>query len=176
MKYNWYYYNNIYTQDQCKEINELAHSNIVPHYTDRAPDWKNLKVSAILTDSMRDKLKTWFDISHQTNEEQFGYDVFGDPRTINLNEYNVGESYDWHLDCMEMGMTADIKFTSILNISTEPYVGGDLELFERRNVKIDTLAPGSILIFPTVFYHRVLPIISGKRTTLSMWFTGPAWK
>jgi PKHD-type hydroxylase len=72
---------------------------------------------------------------------------------------------------------ADIKFTSILNLSTKPYTGGELTLFLGNEVLVDMLnTPGSLIVFPSFYYHKVSKVTSGERCTLSSWWYGPNWK
>jgi PKHD-type hydroxylase len=97
---------------------------------------------------------------------------------INYNTYhqdNNGE-YGWHKD-VELDKIYDIKLTVIANVSTASYTGGEFDLFMNGPVHVQQLdEPGSVLIFPSYFAHRVRPVISGTRKTISMWIKGPNFR
>ena len=81
-----------------------------------------------------------------------------------------------------MEAPSDIKLTCLLNLSEEPYEGGDF-LFDfadryftptPRTCK-QLRAKGSIVIFPSHIWHKVEPVTSGTRYSLVMWLTGRPW-
>ena len=61
-----------------------------------------------------------------------------------------------------------------MNLSNEPYEGGDFFMFFGFDKLIPELHQrGSLLVFPSHLYHKVTPVNSGKRITLSTWLQGP---
>jgi len=70
----------------------------------------------------------------------------------------------------------DIKLTCLLNLSEEKYEGGDLFLFKDKEVKVEKFVPGSAVVFPSFINHKVNKIISGSRSTLSIWMWGPKFR
>ena len=114
----------------------------------------------------------------------FNYDIIpiSDFHYININEYDKKyNSYDWHIDSNVYGSMEDLKLTCLLNISTESYSGGKLHLSgldEEGQERIfkDFNMPGYAIIFTACRMHKVEPITSGKRKTLSYWAKGPAWR
>lgn len=176
MKYSWYYMGNLYTPDECKELYEFAIANKSKQYADRPASGKNVNVDIVDTDIIYDKMRKFFNNVNLINQEYFGFELHGNPYSVNINTYSPGQEYPYHKDALDQTVS-DVKLTAILNVSYEPYVGGDLEVFETRDVIIEPLrATGSLLVFPSFLYHRVLPVVSGTRKTLSAWFTGPHWR
>lgn len=179
MLHDFFYYQNLYTKDECNTILQFAKQNVTKEYYDIAPDFKNTKTELIRTIVIENLLEKFFERVYDTNNKYFGFSLFSKkPSTVNLNTYDVNSSYDIHKDSSENGQTSDIKLTTILNLSNEPYTGGEFELlFGNMTMHIPQLDnTGSILIFPSFHYHRVKPVTSGKRISLSVWFAGPNWK
>jgi PKHD-type hydroxylase len=178
MLHNWYFFKNVYSKEECACILDTAKQNINAKYVDRynSNDVKNLKVDLVETEIFKDKLNNFFNFTNQVNEEIFGFKLFSyKPRTININTYTEKQEYSFHTDSI-VGMS-DIKLTAILNLSTDSFTGGEFEVFVgnvQRIIEIDE--PGSMLIFPSFLYHRVKPVLSGERITMSCWFMGPNWK
>ena len=78
------------------------------------------------------------------------------------------------------------KLSVTCNLShPEDYQGGELE-FHRNDVskskkvnlyKCKEIASrGSIVVFPSFVYHKVYPVVKGKRYSLVMWNTGDPFK
>jgi PKHD-type hydroxylase len=139
---------------------------------------KNLKCNVIdLTPDVKDDLKLFLDFARWTNESYFGFHTFDWPLSVNWNTYGVGNEYLYHVDFTGSGFTNDIKLTVIADLSTEPYEGGELEIYwEGREHVIREFGPGTILVFPSFIHHRVKPVKEGVRKSLSMWWTGPSWR
>lgn len=99
----------------------------------------------------------------------------------NINEmrmlrYKRGGKYDWHQD-VDWSQKQQRKFTFIIQLTDpEMYTGGDLEF---RDADIDlshTRERGSLIIFPSMLYHRITPIKKGIRQSIVGWAVGPRWK
>jgi PKHD-type hydroxylase len=178
MKWSWYNFYNVYSEDQCKVLYDKLSSNVNNSYKDRPALGKNVSTSLIETEVIQDDLKLFFNNVKHANEEYFGFRLFDKPQTVNLNEYDAqNNEYPYHRDGLEFGSASDIKLTAVLNISTESFTGGDFEIFDSKDVIIKEIAvTGNMLVFPSFMYHRVKPVISGKRVTISAWFTGPNWR
>ena len=92
---------------------------------------------------------------------------------VNLTEYVDGGQYGWHIDG-DPSKTSDCKLTAILNISDHEYTGGNFELFLNGPTHIKELdKPGGMVIFKSHISHRVLPVLTGQRRTLSIFLMGP---
>ena len=138
----------------------------------------------VLHPSLKKHLKKFEEFIYSANDKIFQYDIFNisDSKFININEYDTKyNSYDWHIDCSPYGSKEDLKLTCLLNISTESYSGGRLHLsgLDEEGQELifkDFNMPGYAIIFTANRMHKVEPITSGKRKTLSYWVRGPAWK
>ena len=178
-KFEYWWWPNVINEEQIEQINSICKELYHPESLDvpalgtvktanvKQIQWKYLKT--LLSDVM----ELWL----QKNKEVFGYSLFpiNDGDFLNVNIYdslNQGE-YDWHLDCVRDHVT-DIKLTGILNISDEPYEGGDFCIFSGKFKTIpEMLVPGSLLLLGHKVLHKVEPVTKGKRKTISHWFTGP---
>ena len=74
------------------------------------------------------------------------------------------------------GHPRDVKLTCLLNLSEEKYDGGDLYLFNHKEVKVENFEPGSAVVFPSFLNHRVSEILKGSRNTLAIWMWGPKFR
>ncbi len=109
------------------------------------------------------------------NSKCFGYSLYpmSALTAVNLTEYVDGGQYDWHIDG-DPSKTSDCKLTAILNISDHEYTGGNFELFLNGPTHIKELdKPGGMVVFKSHISHRVLPVLTGQRRTLSIFLMGP---
>jgi PKHD-type hydroxylase len=181
MKFEWYFYKNFYSTDECYQLSNLLDNCPTGGSDVPAVDvLKTAKVNTIKWLVAKDFLKSLEGVAHYTNKELFGYNLynFQDQDMINYNTYHCDDrgEYGWHKD-VELDKIYDLKLTVIANISTEPYTGGQFEFFMNEPVHIKELdQPGSVLIFPSFYVHRVLPVTSGVRKTVSLWIPGPNFR
>ena len=92
---------------------------------------------------------------------------------MNYNVYGTNGEYDWHID-LKGGKGADMKLTCLLNLSEEPYEGGDFYLAVNKE-KLE-FNSGNGLVFTSLIAHKITPVIKGERISLTYWGDGPAWK
>jgi len=112
------------------------------------------------------------------NESHFGFDVypFNDHDTCLLNIYKPDGEYDYHTDHSRNDVF-DIKLTVLANLSTQDFEGGDFKIFNGGEYDVPGFRPsGSILIFKSYLSHKVSPIISGERRSLTIFTRGPHLK
>ena len=178
----------LYTKEELLTINDtIQNSNSIrpePEDLPAARANKKSKVSVIMWLEIKKHLKKFEDSIYEINDKFFHYDIFNvsDFHYVNINEYDEkNNSYDWHVDCNTYGSAEDLKLTCLLNISTEPYNGGRLHLLDLDEKEQERIykyfnMPGYAILFTAYRMHKVEPIISGKRKTLSCWARGPAWK
>jgi PKHD-type hydroxylase len=106
-----------------------------------------------------------------------------------LTEYKPGGFYHWHKDQMDgpyddkevkwaQGKIRKLSSVVSLNEGTE-YTGGELEFYSHRFAKKpwhQTCKPmknkGSIVVFPSFMWHRVMPVKTGVRYSLTNWHLG----
>jgi len=177
MRYMWYVNYKVYTPSECNEIVNSCLQHKSDRYLDNGTEYKKVNTSLVETNKVQHLLQRFFDEVEQANQEHFGFKLFNRPRTVNLNIYeNNTNEYPYHNDAMQFGSSCDVKLTAILNLSPEPYIGGEFEIFDGKNTPIPDINPqGNMIIFPSPLYHRVKPV-TGKRISLSAWFYGPNWR
>jgi PKHD-type hydroxylase len=61
---------------------------------------------------------------------------------------------------------------------TDParYQGCELQFQVSDNIGVAPRTRSAIIAFPSLFLHRVTPIVSGVRKALVIWATGPAFR
>jgi len=179
----YWFLKELYTKDEVKNIVDYFEQNYNKELYDRPAD--------AITKTSEVKLIDWYKIKHllersqqaakYINSTQIGYDLYDmtDYHCANLNTYDsqVQGKYDWHIDASRDNAPTDIKLTVIINVSTEPYTGGEFEMFRQTPVRVSEVdSPGSVIIFPSFWNHRVLPVTSGVRRTISYWIDGPKFR
>lgn len=181
MKFEWYFFKNFYTLDQCRELSNFMKSSPTAG-TDSPANGvkKTAKVHTVSWGRAKPLLNSLEESAHYINKTHFGFSIYRmtDYDLMNYNVYNdsVDGQYGWHKDAA-LGEIYDLKLTVIANISTVPYEGGKFEIFLNEPCHIAELdAPGSALIFPSFLNHRVNPVTQGTRETLSFWIPGPNFK
>ena len=115
---------------------------------------------------------------YQVAELDFGYKTFRphDNLYLNFNTYEADskDEYPWHIDESRQA-TNSMKLTVLINLSTEPFTGGEFQVFTSGGaIDIPMLSePGSAFMFKSHINHRVKPVTSGTRKTLTMFIYGP---
>lgn len=111
-------------------------------------------------------------ISHQSNNHSYNFDLAGFYEPLQLAQYNHEDFFNWHLD-FGIGDSSTRKLSITIQLSDpDSYEGGDLQ-FRINNKEIN--APrslGTAIIFPSFIMHRVTPISSGFRRSLVGWVSG----
>ena len=171
-----------FTLEQVKEINREIKKNI----TEKEKLSKSAQNVSKIGEfcyvpcmSLMELLHPWLYQCQIVNRNGFGYDIYWDFHldTLNYNVYGVGGEYGWHIDANSENEN-DIKLTCILNLSEEPYEGG--ELCQINEIPFHAGKPeftsGMGLIMNSLIAHKVTPVTKGERITLTYWGTGPAWR
>lgn len=111
------------------------------------------------------------------NSAEFNYDISNGMSEMNLLKYTPGGKYDWHQDVI-WGNKDHRKFTIILQLSNSSgYEGGDFEFRDVMNLDISrSKERGSLIMFPSIMYHRIKPLTKGTRYSIVSWINGPQWK
>jgi PKHD-type hydroxylase len=102
------------------------------------------------------------------------YHLTGSER-VQFAEYGQDNHYTWHTDTFTLsGKPEDRKITVVCLLNDE-FQGGDFEvrLYNDYNAG---LKKGTIIAFPSILEHRVLPVVSGTRYSATMWFNGPRFR
>jgi len=109
------------------------------------------------------------------NQKNFGYHLhpFNDFTNCLFNIYDskTKGSYDWHVDSSRCDIN-DVKLTVLVNLSEE-YTGGTFHIFHGHDYIVKEFNPGTVLIFKSYLNHKVSPVLSGVRKTLTLLLEGP---
>ena len=119
----------------------------------------------------------WF--TTKSNRNNFGFDItrMNEIQFTTYESSNYGK-YDWHYDThWENDKPFDRKLTAVIQLSDESsYKGGDFEFFGMQSPDDSFKKMGSIIVFPSFFYHRVKPVLEGIRHSLVTWVEGPKFR
>ena len=167
---------NIFTQEQVKEINKEIKKNILKKEPagNAAPDTtKTGEFFNIQCSILMELIHPWLYQCQMLNKLTFGYDISWDFHLdmLNYNVYGENDEYDWHIDSNNIYET-DEKLTCLLNLSEEPYEGGE---FYTTNGKHE-FTSGMGCVLNSLIAHKVTPVTKGERITLTYWATGPTWR
>ena len=169
-----------FTHEEVKEINKEIEKNILrkEDISEAAIRKGVVKIGdffPIPLAPLMGLLHPWLYQCQQANKKIFGYDINWNfhLESLNYNVYGVKGEYGWHIDASKEQMF-DVKLTCLLNLSEEPYEGGEFYTIGRtESMKFDS---GMGLIFNSLIAHKVTPITKGKRITLTYWADGPTWR
>ena len=179
--YNYYYWNNIISSKDIKNINSIITKNKM--IEDESVKAKNaIKTSTVYTIKLKkfnDLLKVPISYIVESNQQNYGYDIFNfsEEMFLHVNIYKKNQEYNWHNDANPSNFS-DIKLTALINISDENYKGGEFFLeLNKEPVNITQLNnPGSMVVFNSFIYHKVNPVLTGTRKTLAIFIKGPCFK
>ena len=180
MMYDYWYWEDFYSSAEIKQLHHVFHKTKHNQSEDKPAEntKKNLNLTISRWKNFKDKLTSLEQSILITNSEKFGYNIWPqyDNNDLLLNEYDsvVKGEYDWHFDGSN-NHTYDIKYTILINVSLEPYKGGQFYLFSNGGPKhIKELdKPGNVVMFKSYLHHKVNPITSGKRHSISLFYKGP---
>ena len=167
-----------FTHEQVKEINKEIRKNI----SEKEP--LGLRATATKVGNffhipclpLTELLHPWLKQCQAVNKKVFGYDIFWNfpVESFNFNVYKESGEYDWHTDVTK-NKECDIKLTCLLNLSENPYEGGEFRTIGKPEESIK-FTSGMGLIFNPMIAHKVTPIIKGERISLTYWGVGPSWR
>jgi PKHD-type hydroxylase len=187
MKYDYFYYKNIFNKKKIIELNKFIENNF-----DRLEPSKSgavgtnnekkkyLSCKQILWFKVKNLLEDINQLAMNINIYNFGYNLYpiNDRDYINYNIYSsdTKDTYDWHVD-QEESYLIDCKLTLLINLSTEKYEGGKFKIFNQQEIIVNELdEPGNMLIFKSNINHKVTPVTKGKRKSLAIFYNGPLFK
>ena len=189
LQWNYWYYKNVVSKKDCDKIIKLGKKQ------------KNLNKGTVnsnrsLSLKIRDCETSFFsdpwvyDILwpyvHGANKAAgWNFDIdWAQP--MQFTSYKKSEYYVWHQDIVAPEQGKNYRKLSLslnLNDSSE-YTGGQFEFDFRDSLNgkkhiyrcNELKERGSLIVFPSFFYHRVKPVLKGNRYSLVVWFTGPPFK
>jgi|8_EtaG_2_1085327.scaffolds.fasta_scaffold62522_1 PKHD-type hydroxylase len=121
--------------------------------------------------------------------------TFNASETCQFTKYSPGQFYGWHQDSFDKPWDKPddpnkhnkIRKLSVTCSLSDPrsYQGGDLEFYsehpersKKHNIMkcTEIYDQGSIVVFPSFVWHRVMPVTSGTRYSLVIWNIGEEFK
>lgn len=127
----------------------------------------------------------------QRANRAYRFDLTGFDEDLQFTCYDSpGSFYTWHQDGLD-GTVALRKLSLVVQLSDPAdYSGAELELFAHHDpaaadgpgpAPAGTEVPperrrGTVLVFPSFEFHRVLPLRSGVRYSLVSWVSGPPFR
>jgi len=189
MDIHFYEFHNMLNKQQIKQINKF----IVKNFDEKASNQngafnaenkslKNVDTSLIYWFKIKDFLNSpyQFILSHIVHELGYLIYPFNDYRHVFYNIYDskYNHSYDYHIDSVSDDQKNSNKGTILINLSEEKYTGGRFLIwFNGQEIHIPHLdIPGNIIYLKPHIFHKVEPVLSGVRKSLSIFLTGPKWR
>ena len=171
----------VYNLDQVKELNSTIRKNLISTAIDKPSEEsvKTSEVKFIKLGRIGNLLNPFIQFCYSANVNAFGFDLFNlnSDKTLNYNIYKKNTEYNWHTDGEPSNPIRDIKLTCLLNLSESDYDGGNLKLFDGKEVDINVFnKPGAAVVFPSFINHKVTNLTSGERHSLAIWWYGPKFK
>ena len=167
---------NCFTQKQIEEINKKIRKNALQK--EIGEDGSGTKISetsiVICDPELMEELSPWIYQCQRLNRGVFGYDIYWDfhLEAMKYNVYGPGGGNGWHIDLNPKG-PEDMKLSCLINLSEEPYEGGELHIVGAGPIKF---TPGEGLVFNSLLAHKITPVTKGERITLLYWAYGPSWR
>ncbi len=115
----------------------------------------------------------------QANRDAFGFDLSDFSESAQVARYDARDQghFDWHADIGAGTLAARRKLTVVVQLSDPgDYTGGTLETRADSNIAAATRVQGSAILFPSFVLHRVTPVTTGTRWSLTLWAHGPAFR
>jgi len=179
MKYNYYFLKDFVNQKERQQINSLINEK-GELFKEQATTVKTAVCHEIPYNLIHN-IKDIKSAVNWINRQAFGVEVYSNIMTDNFirNIYkssNKGE-YKWHFDAEPHDYNFTIKLTTLINLSENPYEGGEFFYWDGKPVAIpEYQEPGTLLTFPSFYLHQVTPVTKGERITGTFFMTGPKWK
>lgn len=94
---------------------------------------------------------------------------------LEVLRYGPGQHYLEHMDWGAGFQTRKLS-ASVMLSPADAYEGGDLELRHGINADVAPRELGTVIVFPSWLLHRVTPVASGERRTMTAWVQGPPFR
>ena len=181
------YWNNLFTDDELIKIQDVVSSNELQDST-----FSNCEIDYEVRKSKvnfhkQDENNSWiFDrfnfVVDRTNNDVYQFNLWGYD-FFQYSEYHSDDDghYNWHQDLSFGNVTYESRKLSLVLLLNDPntdFSGGEFQIhFGNNNMKSTiTFDRGSVVLFPSFLNHRVAPVKSGIRKSITLWVTGPKFK
>lgn len=128
------------------------------------------------TDWVMDRL---IELVRTANREVFDFDLQDFSESPQIARYGAEREghFGWHSDIGEGRLAARRKLTLVAQLSeAESYEGGSLEVWYDSFPRNAPLKQGTAVLFPSFALHRVTPVTSGERHSLTVWAHGAPFR
>ena len=110
-----------------------------------------------------------------------GYDFlqYAEYDSSDLGKYDFHTDIFWGTDSKSKNFPVGMRKLSVILFLSDPksYTGGNFQ-FKTSDAKFTEIEQvrGRLAIFPSFLFHRVAPVTSGKRKSITGWITGPKFR
>jgi PKHD-type hydroxylase len=91
---------------------------------------------------------------------------------VQFAEYGPDQHYAWHTDTFTLSGNPIERKVSVVCLLNDDFEGGQFQV-RLYNDYDAPLEKGTIIAFPSILEHRVIPVTSGIRYSVTIWFNGP---
>ena len=130
--------------------------------------WVNAEAEQTLVDEILKYIKI-------SNRNLYGFNIYSNAiYDLQLSKYPLNGHYRSHWDCNFGRITSYQRKLSFVLFLNDDYEGGELIISDTN--PLSKPEAGTLVIFPSIYYHEVTPVTQGTRYTLVGWIEGPPWK
>lgn len=96
---------------------------------------------------------------------------------VQYGQYGEGQHYGWHTDTFTLSGNPMDRKISVVCMLSEPdeFEGGEF-LMRLYNEYQPELKKGTLMAFPSILEHQVLPVTKGLRKSAVIWAYGPRFR
>jgi len=154
--------------DAAQEPAVVADGRLVPDVRDSRTGWIQPQYDWLAEELVK--------AARSLNGQYYGFDLWGLAEPFQFTIYEPGQFYTWHLDVGDQGSSLR-KLSMVLHLDDpKDYDGGQLQV-QVGDTPMDCRSDRGLLVaFPSWTLHRVTPVTRGRRRTLVVWVSGPAWR
>ena len=176
---NWAYWDNAFSEKECKEIIDIGNKYILEEgkTTGSKKEYRKAKIVWLFPYEET----TWIyrrlaNIANELNNKYFKFQIDGFAEGLQFTYYKEPDGkHSKHIDRDKNSFTR--KLSIIIQLSNpKTYKGGDLLLhIDEPKTKIEKQI-GKLVMFPSYLLHEVTPVLKGERYSLVAWLTGKPFK
>ena len=138
-------------------------------------DTRTRNTNVRFTDSNYWLLDKFEKFAHEANKEcKWDYHITG-RENLQFAEYGPEQHYYWHTDTFTLSGNPTERKLTVVCLLNDDFEGGQFQV-RLYNDYDAPLEKGSIIAFPSILEHRVVPVLSGIRYSATVWFNGPRFR
>ena len=195
MKYEWCYFNSVFTEGECDKIIEDSLDIVPKSGAIGSPDGfvveEKTRRSDVRFVSNSDHRFSWvfdklWEYARKSNNEYFFFNVthltylqIAEYSYVNKGEYTKHNDVIWY----NPDYPYHRKLSCTIQLSShDDYTGGEFEFhdlgysYPSDIQRADIRSKGTAIFFPSFINHSVAPVLTGIRYSLTAWFEGPKWR